>query len=40
MIDNLVLNFTLQKQWKELTKDEPYSYYVLYFIRELDNDKI
>lgn len=40
MIDSLVLNFTLQKQWKELTKDEPYSYYVLYFIRELDNDKI
>lgn len=40
MIDNSTLAFTIEKQWKELTKDEPYSYYVLYFIRELDNDKI
>ena len=40
MIDNSTLAFTLEKQWKELTKDNLYEYYALYFVRELDNNKI
>lgn len=40
MIDNATLAFTLEKQWKELTKDNPYEYYVLYFLREIENNKI
>ena len=37
MIDSLVLNFTLQKHWRELTKDEPYKYYGLFFAHD-END--
>ena len=40
MIDSLVLNFTLQKHWKELTKDEPYRYYGLFFAHDKNDGTI
>lgn len=40
MIDSLVLNFTLQKHWRELTKDEPYKYYCLFFAHDKNDGTI
>ena len=40
MIDSLVLNFTLQKHWRELTKDEPYKYYGLFFAHDKNDGTI
>lgn len=40
MIDSLVLNFTLQKHWRELTKDEPYKYYSLFFAHDKNDGTI
>lgn len=40
MIDSLVLNFTLQKHWRELTKNEPYKYYGLFFAHDKNDGTI
>ena len=40
MIDSLVLNFTLQKHWRELTKNEPYRYYGLFFAHDKNDGTI